>query len=266
MNTLHSDTIDWLPGKSWIAFIFATLAVLWLAHAVAFFPHEYAHAFTAWILGWKSNPVALNYGNFNLANILIQIQMDENVDYAPIFSSGHGHQAGFIALAGLLIGNLLITYPLSLWLYYYAKRRKKEYLAFFSYWLCVASVGNLIDYVPVRTFGKSGDMYTLAKGFNISPWVICITLGVLFILILLHFLTLFAPKALQIIFPQSAARRVVTVILTSGALFGFYGAVGLLQDSETSHMISKVSIFLLIPVSLALGIWLTERKRKSQLS
>jgi hypothetical protein len=263
MKKFYNIDLKWIPGKNWAVCLLITIITLWLAHAVAFFPHEYAHAFVAWISGWKTNPLALNYGNFNIANLLIQIEMDENVNYAPIFSEGHGHQAGFIALSGLLIGNLFLTYPAGLLTYYYSKRRNFKYLAYFSYWLSLASVGNLIDYVPVRTFGHSGDMYTLAKGFNISPWFICLALGLPFILILLHFLIRFAPRALAYLFAGSAVWRAMNVILTSGALFGFYGAVGLLQDSETSHNISKMSIYLLMPISIMWGIGSTRPSKFS---
>jgi len=40
----------------------------------------------------------------------------------------------------------------------------------FWYWVCVASVGNLIDYVPIRTFTDATDlyqdMYAVERGFG----------------------------------------------------------------------------------------------------
>jgi hypothetical protein len=243
---------------NWLFFFLIIILILWTAHAIAFFPHEYAHAFTAWIFGWKSNPLALNYGHLTPANLLLQFQIDENVNYDPIFVSGHAYQAGIISLAGLFLGNLIITYPLSLWGYYYAKQRDLRTLGLFCYWLCIASIGNLIDYVPVRTFGNSGDMHTLAIGFNISPWTIIIILGIPFMIILSHCLYSFAPRALHWLFPYSAGSRVIMIILTAGALFGFYGAVGLLQNHPVSHRISLVSIYGLLPLSVIGGYALTE--------
>jgi hypothetical protein len=264
MNTSASSEKKWKPAHNWLVFFLIIILILWTAHAIAFFPHEYAHSFTAWVLGWKSNPLALNYGRLTPVNLLLQFQIDENVDYQPIFNSGHGYQAGSIALAGLLLGNLLLTYPLSLWGYYYAKQRDLRTQGLFCYWLCVASIGNLIDYVPVRTFGNSGDMHTLAKGFNISPWLITVSLGIPFMMILAHFLYKFSPRALHWLFPRSAGRRAIMIMLTSAALFGFYGAVGLLQDHPVSHGISLFSIYGLLPFSVIGGYWLTERRRSNR--
>jgi hypothetical protein len=145
MKTVQSFEKKWTPAHSWLVFFLTIIIILWSAHAVAFFPHEYAHSFIACILGWKSNPVALNYGQLTPANLLLQFQIDENVDYGPIFNSGHRYQAGIISISGLLLGNLFITYPLSLCGYYYAKRRNLRMQGLFCYWLCIASIGNLID-------------------------------------------------------------------------------------------------------------------------
>ena len=38
---------------------------LWLAHALAYLAHEYAHSFVAWGLRCKANPLARNYGGLN---------------------------------------------------------------------------------------------------------------------------------------------------------------------------------------------------------
>ena len=42
--------------------ILLTPVFILLAHYLVVFIHEYAHAFTAWMLGYKSNPFDLNYG------------------------------------------------------------------------------------------------------------------------------------------------------------------------------------------------------------
>lgn len=259
MDNKNSKFSHWKPAQNWLYFVLFTLFILWLAHALAFFPHEYAHSFTAWLLGWKPNPLALHYGQLTIGNLLAQFQIDENVDYVPIFASGHSQQAGLIALAGLFIGNFLFTYPLSRWGYRVAKRRGSPSLGLFSYWLYVASVGNLIDYVPVRTFAIDGDMHTLTKGLGCSSWLIIIILGVPFIMILVHFLFSFAPRALHWLFPESAGRRAAMVIFTAFALFGFYGAAGWSENDFISHQISVFSVFAFIPLAVILGFWLTDR-------
>ena len=75
---------------------------LWLAHAVAFFAHEYGHSFSAWALGFKAHPLVLNFGTLSLRNLLIMSEIDEKVDYAPIFAGGDGAAAALIAAAGVL--------------------------------------------------------------------------------------------------------------------------------------------------------------------
>ncbi|MGZ3872801.1 MAG: hypothetical protein ACXVJD_07775 [Mucilaginibacter sp.] len=261
MESQNSHALIWKPAQSWLAFTMFTVLILWFAHALAFFPHEYAHSFSAWLLGWKSNPLALNYGQITTSNLLVQLGIDENVDYAPIFAGGHGQQAGLIALAGLFVGNFLITYPLSYWGCKLAKQHDSRTLGLFFYWLYVASVGNLIDYVPVRTFATDGDMHTLVKGFNCSPWLIIIVLGVPFIIILVHFFFSFLPRALYWLFPQSPSRRAVMATLTAFAIFGFYGAAGWSEADAVSHNISVFSVCVLLPVVIISELWLLNRLR-----
>ena len=62
--------------------------------------HEYAHSFTAWLLHFKANPLALDYGHVNLNNLLFQDDIDENVDYAPIFAAERGSSVALIAVPG----------------------------------------------------------------------------------------------------------------------------------------------------------------------
>ena len=205
----------WRPAQSWVTFTLLTLLLLWTIHAVVFFAHEYAHSFTAWLLGWKADPLDLNYGHLTTGNLLVQIQIDENVEYDPIFAAGHGWQAGLIAAAGMVLGNGLITYSISRWGYSAARRHGSRTWAMAFYWMCVASIGNFIDYVPVRTFSFHGDMHTLEKGFSCSPWWIMLVLGIPTAIALLHFLVKFEPQALQWLFPQSAARRGILVFLTA---------------------------------------------------
>ncbi len=256
-QSINSNT-PWKPANSWPAFILFTVILILVLHAIAFFAHEYAHSFTAWILGWKTNPFALDYGTLTTGNVLAQFQIDENVEYDPIFASGHGLQAALIAAAGMVIGNGL-TYIIGRWGYSAAKRNNNRNWGLFYYWLCVASIGNFIDYVPVRTFAATGDMHTITKGLNCSPWWIIVVLGIPFAIALAHFFLWLAPRALQWFFPLSAIRRVVMVLLTALAMFGFYGAVGWGNANATSHMISVVSVCVFIPLAAVVGWWLTVR-------
>lgn len=47
-----------------------------LAHYQIVFAHKYAHAFVAWILGYKNSPFDLNYGGTSLGNLLLLVNID----------------------------------------------------------------------------------------------------------------------------------------------------------------------------------------------
>jgi hypothetical protein len=245
---------SWPPGRSWPLFIVLTLVLLWVIHAVAFFPHEYAHSFSAWLLGWKTNPLALDYGGLNTGNIVAQFDIDENVDYDPIFAAHHDVEAAFIAVAGMAIGNGL-TYLVSRWGYRRARKDGARTWALACYWLCVASVGNFIDYVPIRTFTTHGDMHTVERGLHCSPWWVAIILGVPGLLAVFHFLLRLAPDALRWLFPDSRGRRNVMVVLTSFAVFGFYGAaVGWSGYGPTAHVLGVICGCVLLPLYIVWGL------------
>jgi hypothetical protein len=74
-----------------------TLFQMWAAHACVFFAYEYAHSFTAWLLGGKTNPLALYWARPTIAVLLIQMGINQNVDEGVIFASGYGPHAAIIA-------------------------------------------------------------------------------------------------------------------------------------------------------------------------
>jgi hypothetical protein len=227
----------------WLLAIFQ----LWLAHAVGFMIHEYAHSFTAWLLHCKANPVALDYGGLNLDNLLFQDDIDENVDYVPIFAAGRGAAASLIAVAGVLIGNGL-TYVVSRVFYVRAKQKTMRAWAMFFYWLGVMSVGNFLAYVPVRTFTTHADMATAAKGLNVSPWVIAFVLGVPFAVAIWHFLARILPDAEAFLFGEEPLLQGVLVLLTSYLVFVFFGGAGIRNYGMVSYWLSVTSKYVFFPV------------------
>src|ERR1700712_4010926 len=98
-----------------IKFALLTTFLVLLTHAVAFLLHEYSHSFLAWALGFKANPLALEYGRPTLRNIILLGDVEENVDYKQIVAGGNGIWGGIIALAGAGVGNGLL-YFLCYWL------------------------------------------------------------------------------------------------------------------------------------------------------
>jgi hypothetical protein len=246
-------------GPSWPVFALTIAWQLWLAHAIAFFAHEYSHSCVAWMLGWKANPLALNYAHLSWTVVLIQLGIDQNVDEVPIFHSGHGVQAAIISAAGMVIGNLLITLPLSRWGYGIAKSRGKRVWAMLCYWISVASIGNLIDYVPLRLFTDGGDltqdMFAVEQGLNWSPWTLLLVSGPLVLVILVVFLFRIMPRTIWWLFPASPGRRRVMAVLTALVLFGFYGMAGLLGGGPVSHFLSLLCIMVVMPVAAIWGGW-----------
>jgi hypothetical protein len=230
---------------------------LWLAHAIGFMIHEYAHSFTAWLLHYKANPLALNYGHLNLGNLLIQADIDENVDYAPIFASGHGPLASLIAVAGVLIGNGA-SYIVSRLLYTKARQKKMRAWAMFFFWICVMSVGNFLAYVPIRTFTTHADMATTAQGLHISAWVIALVLGIPFAIAIWHFFAKILPDAEAFLFPDAPLSQWFLVLLTSYLVFAFFGSSGIRNYGSISHWLAWISEILLFP-AVTILCWLRNR-------
>ncbi|MES2294331.1 MAG: hypothetical protein V4527_13595 [Pseudomonadota bacterium] len=237
---------------------------IWAAHAVVFFAHEYAHSLTAWLLGWKTNPLALNYGHFSSMAVLIQLGIDQNVDEIPIFNSGHGVQAAIISGAGLLVGNLFITLPLSRWGYHIAKKRSAKLLGMFCYWATIASIGNLVDYIPIRTFTDGTDLYqdmfAVEKGLNTSAWALLVILGIPFLFIVAYFLLRIMPDTIKWLFPKSPNKRIAMAVLTALFLFGFYGAAGLLGGGPVSYWISLACVSIVTPIVSIFGVFAMARR------
>lgn len=240
-------TTVWAETGFWSLF----LLLLWSTHAVGYLVHEYAHSFTAWAVGYKANPLALNYGHLSVENILLLSDIDENVDYDPIFAAHKGYLASLIAVAGVLFGNGL-CYLASRKLCSFAKKHARNTLALFCFLLCLMCVGNFLSYVPVRTFTTHADMFTAEKGLSISPWWIAIVLGLPFAIAIWHFFARLLPDACRFLFSGRILPQIVLTVLSCYAVFGFFGIAGMHRYGPVSHWISMVSLFVLLPVSLIL--------------
>lgn len=249
-------------GGGWPLFIVLNLFLFWLLHAVAFFSHEFAHSFTAFIAGWKKNPFALNYGRPTIANILLQFDIDENVDYTPIFNSDNGAIAAIIAVAGMLVGNAFIDYPIARTGLKRSIKNGSRGWGLFFYWFWVTCVGNFISYVPVRTFTTHGDMYTVCKGLHCSPWLIIVVLGIPLVYLLVHFIVKVLPSAASWLYPGQTGKQVFIIVLTSLILFGFYGIAGIAGQGQEAHIMSVLSACFFAPVTIAVSVWRVVRRGK----
>lgn len=88
---------------------FATLKIFLVlfTNAIACLSHEYSYPFLTWILGFRQNPLALDYVSPTSHNIILSGDIGKNVNYKQIIDSRNGVRGGIIALAGAGIGNAL---------------------------------------------------------------------------------------------------------------------------------------------------------------
>lgn len=241
---------NYTPAES-SALALLFLFQLWLAHALGYLVHEYAHSFTAWAFRAKANPLAIDYGHLTWSNILLLSGMDENVDYKSIFDAGRGPLVALIAVAGVLFGNG-ICYLLARWLFSQSKALERPLLACFFFLFLTMNVGNFLAYVPNRTFTTHADMANIERGLNISPWWIVIVLGIPFALAIWHFFQMILPDARRFLFPASKPGQIFLVLLTCGVVFAFFGSAGFNGYGELSHWIASASLYVLLPLSILL--------------
>ncbi len=234
-------------AQFWLLFVI----LVWLAHALGYLVHEYAHTVTAWVLGCKANPLALTYGHLTAKNLLFLSDIDENVDYDQILAAGRAPITSLIAVAGVLFGNVLF-YFISRRLFSFAKARNLQILGLFAFLLCLMNVGNFLDYVPVRTFTSHSDMARVEEGLRISPWWIVTILGTPFAVAIWHFFARLLPDARTFLFHQRKVSQVILVVLSSFTMFVYFGSAGMHGYGETSHWISVASLCVLFPVVIIL--------------
>jgi len=224
----------------------------WLTHTLAYLVHEYAHSFSAWAVGFKADPLGLDYGHLTPVNVAFLLNIDENVEYGRMFAAGKGYLASLVAVAGVLFGNGLL-YLAARRLYTVAKQRRRDVLALFAFLLCLMNVGNFFCCVPVRTFTTHSDMATLARGLQASPWWIITVLGIPFAIAIWHFFAKLLPDACGFLFAGKRISQFALLALSSFTVFVFpFGAVGLRGYGEASHWISVFSACVLFPVVVTL--------------
>jgi hypothetical protein len=235
-----------------IRFWLLSIGVVWCAHAVALFAHEYAHATTAWLLGHKAHPLALDYGRLTVSNVFLLGQVDDGVDYDPIFRQGHGPAAALIGFAGAGIGNGLF-YVLSLLLLRSASVRRRPPLLLFSFWLCFMCVGNFYDYVPIRTFASHGDVAHITLGLGVSPWLVLAVLGYPTAWTMWHFFARVLPSTSPVLADGMREAPGLLVVTSAVLMFGYFAGSGLFGYGEVSQALSGISL-LAVP-GIAVACW-----------
>jgi hypothetical protein len=245
-----------------IGFVASCLVCILLAHHAAVIPHEYAHSFMAFALGYKNDPLVIHWGGRSVANLLLLINIDEQVDYAAMFARNDGRAAALTGFAGPGLANGAM-YLLSLFLLQRSAVRNNAFLFMLVFWFNVMNVGNFYDYVPIRTFATHGDIGHITQGLGISPWMALVVLGIPTAIALWFLFTRTLPLALGRLAPESSFRQGFVVTSSVVIMFGYFGLAGFAGYDEISHLLSVVSVAL-IPVMLIL-CWPTRRWMRARI-
>lgn len=243
--------------KAFYKLILVTPIFILLSHYLAVFPHEYAHSFMAWILGYKNNPFALNYGGTSWQNILLLSHIDQNVNNEMIYSLGHPLHVALIAFAGPGIANGLL-FILSFLLLKNEKVKQRPYLFYFLFWFNLMNLGNFYDYVPIRTFAAQGNMVDIVdieRGLNISPWWVYIIVGYLVAFLIWQFFTKTLISAYRNLKITETYLQAGLMIICVCILFGYFGLPGFFSHNDISYFISATSL-LAIPAIIT-ALWPT---------
>ncbi|MBD8899099.1 hypothetical protein [Rhodanobacter sp. DHG33] len=233
-----------------IRFLIASFVLLLVTHAIAYLTHEYSHSVMAWSLGWMGTPFGIDYGHPTLDNFLFLGDVDDNVNYPPIFASGHGLDAALIALAGPFIGNGLlyfIVYGLIRWTAVGTSR----FGTAFAYWLCLMCAGNLWGYVPLRAITTHADIALGAEGLHLSVWALFPFVAVPSLYIVQHFFRRTFPLCQQKIAGGDGNNFILLAALTAFWFFSFFGGDGIGGNyGLISQLLCITSKYLLVPLCM----------------
>lgn len=95
-------------------------------------------------------------------------------------------------------------------------------------------------------------MANLERGLHISPWWIITVLGLPFGMAMGRFFMKLLPDARGFLFASERVPQLVLVVVSSFAVFAFFGSAGMQGYGETSHWLSILSLCVLFPVVLIL--------------
>jgi hypothetical protein len=246
VRTSWPETFSRLATQA--GFVVACLVCILLAHYAAVLPHEYAHSFMAFALGYESDPLVIHFGGTSVGNLISLINIDEQVDYTPMFARGDGRAAALVGIAGPGLANGLM-YLLSLFLLRRPSVRRNVFLFMLVFWFNFMNVANFFDYVPIRTFASHGDIGHITQGLGLSPWLALVVLGIPTAIAMWFLFARTLPESLGRIAPASPFRQGFIVTLSVVIMFGYFGLAGFAGYGEPSHTLSVLSLCL-IPIML----------------
>ncbi|TNF65611.1 MAG: hypothetical protein EP298_11750 [Gammaproteobacteria bacterium] len=226
-----------------IGFILITPVFVLLSHYLAVYPHEFSHSFMAWALGFKHNPLAIDFGGTSWLNILLLINIDENVNYQFLISHGHLYAMALIAFAGPGLANGLL-YVISLILLNLKSLYKHKIIYYFIFWFNFMNLCNFYDYIPIRTLTNHGDVAHFSTGLGVSPWWVYLIGGYIVFMLIWFFFTRTLMKTVTVLnFSESFTIKLMLSILCIALLFGYFALPGILSNyGQLSFLISISSI------------------------
>jgi hypothetical protein len=240
------------PAPSWSTWLLlaSTPLVVLLTYYLSFLPHEYGHSFAAWIMGIKSSPWPIIWGDTSFGNILILDKMNENVDYDTAMASGKNLAVAVVALAGIgvnLVLYLLVRFVLPLW-----RTSGRRLVAYSALWFLFMQVGNLYCYVPIRVASPHADMHNWVLGSHQSFWWLYVVIGYLVLWAMVDFYRTVLPTSLDASRIDIPAGRGVVLVTATLLMFGYFAGPGLMMPDDISLFVSRTSL-LLIPVVICVS-------------
>jgi hypothetical protein len=232
--------------------MFSCVAVL-LAHALVYFLQEYSHSIVAWLLGWKAHPFQIDYGAPTVLNLLLQSDVGDGVDYAPILAQGHGHEAAFIALAGLVFGNVL-PYVAACRLMATGAAGANRMLLAGLYWIALMCAGNVWSYVPTRAITTHADIALAAQGLGVTPLRLFPVILVPALSVVGHLFLVTYRRHIGALTASEPAAVACVVLLSAYWFFAYFGSAG--YDGgygPVTQAFALASRCLLFPLA---GMWM----------
>lgn len=221
-------------------FVIYLLVILFIAHHLMIYLHEWTHGFVAWVAGYKSSPFAIHYGEkwFTLWDI------DEAVNYPQIYSDGKAYLVAWIAIAPTLLQ--MILFPIGLKVLSLPKIRNTWWLFAFVYFFTLFLLAETYAYIPIRTFSGVDDIHNYLTATGLSPWTVAIP-GTLYVIWgMYQILNKQIPRAYSSLKISTKSGRFVFTLTTLVIFFGYYGAIGFTKSDVISHFLSLASWAILL--------------------
>lgn len=226
-----------------LPFLLQLLVIIFIAHHIMVYFHEWVHGTAAWITGYKTHPFDIHYGErwFSLWDI------NEAVPYQQILADGKPSIMAFIAISPVICQMLMFIMGLKL--LGMGSIQSKQWLFAFVFWATFFELAEVYAYIPIRTFAPQDDIYNFLYAASLSPWVVAIP-GTLFVIWgIYRILTVEEPRACVCLQIESKAGRVAFLLATVILFFGYHGGIGFMMTDSISQNLSKAS-WALIPVCL----------------